>query len=298
MRKLILFIVAMGIFIFPSFVFAQSNISLAVLHVQLWPEYDQPSMLVLNDFQLSKTVSLPADVTFRIPKDANLIAVASYTPTGELVNAVYDIGGIKESWQYFTIKVDTDTAYHFEYYQPIIFSGVKRSFTYLWDGSYAVENFSIRVLEPLDVNYFTSQPELPNISTEDDLKYHDGNATQLGVGKEFSLELEYKKPTNTLVIESQGVQPSAPVDENTQGRVSLNKALPYVIAGLVIIALLGGFGYFLQSNRKPATKKRRRSSPQPDTASEGIYCPQCGARAKTGDRFCRTCGARLRHTEE
>lgn len=287
-----------GFLIFPSFVFAQSDITLAVVSVQLWPEYDQPSMLVITDFQVTENTNLPVDLTFRIPKSANLIAVATYTTNGELVNAVYDAADIKEGWQYFTITIDTATVYRFEYYQPLEFDGKQRTFDYLWDGLYSVEQFAVRVLEPLDVTSFSTQPQLPSVSKEDDLTYHAGNITQLAVGEDFSLNLAYKKIGNTLISEPQGVQPSAPVNENTQGRISLSNSLPYMIGGLGVLMVLGGFGYYWQNTRNSVVKHRRRSSPQSLVGDADTYCPQCGARAKAGDRFCRTCGARLRHQEE
>ena len=68
MRKWFL-ILAMGIlFVFPSLVFAQTNVTLTNVSVQLWPEYDQPSMLVITDFEVPANTQFPVSVTFRIPR--------------------------------------------------------------------------------------------------------------------------------------------------------------------------------------------------------------------------------------
>jgi hypothetical protein len=64
------------LFIFPSLAAAQTDITLTSVNVQLWPEYDQPSMLVIYDFELTPETTLPAKVDIRIPKDANITAVA------------------------------------------------------------------------------------------------------------------------------------------------------------------------------------------------------------------------------
>lgn len=300
MRKLFLILMLGVIFAFPSsFALAQSDVTLPSVSVQLWPEYDQPSMLVLTDFEVPAGSTLPIDLTFRIPKNANLIAVASYIADGNLADASFVGPKAEGEWQVFTITMTTPAA-RFEYYDAITFNGNKRLYSYLWDGGYAVDQFSIRVLEPLDTTSLKTDPTLLSISQENNLKYFSGESAKLTAGEQFPLNLEYDKTTTTLVLESQGVQPSAPVDENTQGRISLSNSLPYMIGGLGVILVVGGLVYFWQSSRQPSSKHRRRSSSPAEIEANDAdaYCPQCGSRAKAGDRFCRTCGARLRHQEE
>jgi hypothetical protein len=300
MRKFLFVLVLGGMFVLPaSSAFAQSKITLPLVSVQLWPEYDQPSMLVLTDFEIHADTALPVDLTFSIPKDANLIAVASYTSEGDLADAIFNGPSDNGNWQTFTVTMTTLAA-RFEYYDAIEFNGEKRTYSYSWYGRYPVDQFNIRVLQPLDTTFLTTEPPLQSISQENDLKYFEGNAMPLADGEQFTLDLAYDKTSSSLVIESQGVQPSAPVDENTMGRVSLNNSLPYVIGVLAVIMIAGGSVYFWQSSRMPARKPRRRSSSNVESAPGDLetYCPQCGTRARAGDRFCRTCGARLRHQEE
>ena len=300
MRKWILILV-LGMFLaFPSSAFAQTNTTLASMNVQLWPEYDQPSMLVITDFTIAAGTKLPVDMAFRIPLDANLIAVATYTTDGNLMNAVFEGPTVKGEWQVFTVTLESMAA-RFEYYQPITFSGSQRVFSYLWDGDYAVNAFDVRVLEPADTTSLTTVPKLSSISQENGLKYFEGESVKLAAGEQFALNLQYNKTTDTLIASSTGVQPSAPVDENTPGRISLNNYLPYIIGGLGVLLIAGGFLYYLRAGRQPAKQSRRRAhtvNTDSEEEEEELYCPQCGTRAKNNDRFCRVCGARIRRQEE
>ncbi len=303
MRKLFLVLMLGVMFAFPSFALAQNTVVLSNVSVQLWPEYDQPSMLVITDFQAAPDTELPADLTFRIPQDANLIAVAAYTADGGLMNAVFDGPKADGESQVFTIKMDVLTSYRFEYYQPISFNGNQRIFSYLWDGSYAVDEFNIRVLEPVDMTSLSTSPDLASIVQENALTYHAGEPVKLAAGEQFPLNLQYDKTTETLVLSdssSLGIQPFAPVDENTPGRVSLNNSLPYIIGFLGLVMVVGGGVYLWRYGGSGGKKSRRRSHShsEDENADSEAYCPQCGARAKAGDRFCRVCGARLRHQEE
>ena len=71
MRKWLLLVLAFAIFFLPTSTHAQTAVSLDIVNVRLWSEYDQPSMLVLYDLVVSKDTQLPVKVTLRFPKDGN-----------------------------------------------------------------------------------------------------------------------------------------------------------------------------------------------------------------------------------
>jgi hypothetical protein len=267
--------------------------------VQLWPEYDQPSMLVIADFQVTAATALPVDLTFRIPQEANLVAVATLASDGGFLNAVFDGPKEEGEWQTFTVTISQSSVYRFEYYQPLTFNGDQRVFSYLWDGAYAVDAFNVVVLEPVDVTDFSMEPTYKSIAQQNGSNYYDSGSVQLASGKQFTLNLNYDKTTDTLGVPAQGIQPAAPVDENTPGRVSLNNSLPYIIGGFGVLLIIGGIAYYWRAGRKSFKSPRRRShaNAENEESAEDAYCPQCGARAKAGDRFCRVCGARLRNQD-
>ncbi|HNA90114.1 MAG TPA: zinc ribbon domain-containing protein [Anaerolineales bacterium] len=299
MRKLFLILMLGVFFSIPYHASAQADITLSNVVVQLWPEYDQPSMLVLVDFQLSPNVSLPAKVTFRIPQGANLIAVAASSESSGFVTVPYEGPTADGDFQSFSMTIDETASYRFEFYDTLTFNGNQRLYTYLWDSSYSVDSFSVNMLEPLDVTRVSMQPDYASVDTSQGTKFYTGKSVKLAADEQYALTLDYEKTTNTLVSQAQSVQPAAPVDENTPGRVSLYNTLPYIIGGLGVVMILGGIVYYFRAGRAPAHKSRRRhSNTEPEDGGVDQYCPQCGSRAKASDRFCRTCGARLRHSEE
>lgn len=275
---------------------AQGEIKLDSLNIQLWPEYDQPSMLVLYDFTISENTSLPVKLTFRLPLGANVIAVAYEDGAGNLVNASF-IGPVTQNeWQALTINVDTPTTYHFEYYQALTTSGNTRQFSYLWPGDYAVDAFKISVQEPLDMTSFTSEPALQK-TQRNGVAYHESSAVNLAADEQFPLNIQYAKSTNTLRSPS-GVQ-TLPIDSNTEGRTYINNYVPYILGGIGVLLIVGGLTYYFQSMRGKGskTRSRRRHRVEEDEAGS-IHCHQCGTRAHPGDRFCRTCGTRLRTNDQ
>jgi hypothetical protein len=162
---------------------------------------------------------------------------------------------------------------------------------------YTVANFSVVFQQPFDAEQFTSSLSLQDDGTHaDELQYYFSNVGAVPAGETLAFDLNYQKPTDALSVSRLQLQP-VEVDENTAGRVSLNNYLPYIIGTLGVIMIVGGFMYYRQSGLSISSKKPRRRRDR-EEAESGVYCAQCGARARGGDRFCRTCGSRIRQPEE
>jgi hypothetical protein len=273
----------------------QSEIRFSRLSVQLWPEYDQPSMLVIYDFELAAGAPAPARVAFEIPNNANLIAVASLE-NGNLVDASFEQPVAKKDVRVFTIIVESAVPHHFEYYQPLARNQELRQFDFEWNGDYAVDEFSLLVQQPLDTTSLTTDPPLrPGQDTLNGLAYFASQPTHLPTGTSFELDLEYVKSSDALTVPPADIKASEPIDENTTGRISAGDYWPFIIAAVIFFIIAGGAGYFYMTGRirrfDPRRRLRRRQTAAPVIE---VYCHQCGQRAHAGDRFCRVCGTRLR----
>ena len=292
-RKWLLLTILLVLLIAPFPASAQGEVDLDSLSVQLWPEFDQPAMLVIYDFTLPESTSLPVDVTLRFPTDANIIAIA-YADAGGLLNAPFEEPFVEEGWQVLTVTVDTSAQYRVEYYAPLEFSGDQRDYSYLWPGDYAVNTFTASFRVPLDTTDITTDPTMSEAtlagSQERILVWE---TSDLEAGEQLPLQVTYTKTSDRLIAEGQPLE-TGTVDDSTPGRVSLNNYLPYILGGVGIVFIVAGIIYFWQTSQgKPAPRKRHRSRSEADDEDD-TYCSQCGKRAKSGDRFCRTCGTRLR----
>jgi hypothetical protein len=295
MRKWLIFVLLFGIMVFPSTAGAQGGTKLDSLNIELWSEYDKPTMLVINRFVVSQATSLPASVTLRFPKDANLYAVA-LEKNGEPFYKEFDPPAQQGDWQTVTIKVESYDPHRIEYYEPLTWDGNKRAFKYQWFGDYYVKEFNVLIRIPADSTAVVTSPVLESTETAENGTVISGVVTknEMKMGNSFQFDLQYERTSTALTKADTQVQPVEPVGENTPGRVSITN-LPWIIGGfglaLIIIAL---FSYW-RSTQSGEVKPQRRRHPQDATVSEGeAYCHECGARAHAGDRFCRTCGSRLR----
>lgn len=296
MRKWLVFPLLVALLIFPSEVGAQGTVKLDLMGVELWSEYDKPSMLVIYQFVVSQETQLPARVTLRFPKDGNLVAVAVET-SERLLNKDIDPPAEQGVWQAVTINVESYEPHRIEYYQPLTRDGDKRQFKYEWFGDYYVKEFAVSILVPADSTGLITSPVLQSTQAFEGGLGVSGTVVKndLKMGNSFQLELEYERTSSVLIDPraADQVQPSEPVGADTPGRVSITN-LPLIIGGfglaLIGIAL---FTYY-RSTQSNDTKPRRRRRANSAEGNEQAYCHECGARANDGDRFCRTCGSRLR----
>lgn len=274
---------------------AQSPVVLSGVLVQLWPEYDQPSMLVLYDFQVEASTQVPLGITIRIPREANLTAVAVHGQGGALTNADYRESSSDDEWQSIIVQVQGPDTYRVEYVQPLSRSGDRRHFVYVWPADYRVGDFNVNVRMPADATAVIAQPDLARGETAGQTYYLGNDFGALEKGAAFTLDLTYTRNSESLVAPPQGLAPSQPLSGSTPGRVMLSNYLPYILGGLGLLLIIGGGVYFWQSNRSRAPRQQRHSgrATRGKENESDIYCHQCGTRAQPGDRFCRVCGTRL-----
>lgn len=307
MHKRFLILAVAALLVFPTFVSAvsaQGQTAIESVTVSLWPEYDEVDMLVIDSITLVEDTALPVQLDVRIPAKTDLhtvaVGISSDTVSDQDINCKEEKNcTIKEDGDWLVISINaTGPAIRIEYYDPALKrDGSQRSYSYRWLSEYDVANFGVLFQQPFDAAEFKSSLSLQDDGVHaDDMQYYFSSVGAVPAGEMFTFDLSYQKPTDALSVSRLEIQPVV-VDENTPGRISLNDYLPYMIGSLGVILIVGGFMYYRQSGRSVSKKSRRKRADREESES-GVYCAQCGTRARGGDRFCRTCGSRIRQPEK
>ena len=187
MSKWLIFFLLVGLIVLPSIAGAQGGTKLDSLNIELWSEYDKPSMLVINRFVVSQDTPLPASVTLRFPKEGNLYAVA-LEKNGEPFYKDFDPPIEQGDWQTVTIKVESYDPHRIEYYQPLTWDGNKREFKYQWFGDYYVKEFNLTVLLPADSTELITSPVLESTTLSENGLVKSGIVTKndMKMGNSFN----------------------------------------------------------------------------------------------------------------
>lgn len=313
-RSFIMLILATLLFILPVHVSAQQDYKLQLAYISVWPEYEYSSdnpgklnVLVINRFVLdSQNVQYPTKVKVQIPATAvkpHVVAVGQTPETVSDQNVDFTTSAPNGDW--IDVYVTTPgPAIQLEYYDyNITKTGVSREYIYHWPGTYAVGTFHLDVRVPLHATNMRSDPDAASSGTDaDGFKFGEMTVPNIPAGQVFTLKINYDRDTDMPSSSFLDVQPAAPLDQPVNGQFSLATYMPWILAGLALIGIAGGAGWYWLSSRPDGQvskqRKRARKPKQDSEAADGqVYCHECGKRAQPGDQFCRTCGARLRQGE-
>jgi len=282
--------------LFPVSVSAQEAVAFDRLVVELWPEYDDPGVLVIYRGVLSPQVSLPAQVTLTIPAAAGQPnAVAVRGAEGQLMSVQYD-RVVKGDWADVTFT-STSQEIQFEYYDPRLEkSGDARSFVYEWPGMHPVQSAVFQVQQPRRASNLEITPAFgDSFQGSDGLTYFRSGEDQLAVGQERVIEISYEKEGDGLSIGDQPVQPSTEINPQISFSFQGRNLIPWILGGvglILIAAAVGLYWRFGARKKQKADLSDDKASP-PVFSDQQSYCPQCGSRTGESDRFCRVCGQRL-----
>jgi hypothetical protein len=282
---------------------AQTTPTITQLQVALWPEYDNPSMLVIYRVRIDPATELPAIVELPIPASAgDPLAVAMTDSSGDLVNAQYT-RRVSGEWALISITAES-LQLQVEYYSPLVLEGQLRRFTYTWPGASNVESMSCEVQAPIGAEEITITPA-PQSQTvgQDGLTYYTaGLGTHAGTSG-AEIDITYVKTSTDLTADLLSLPPGSPAP--TQGGTpDLRQFIPWILLAFgVILVAVGGAWYLRLTRDPPAAGRRRRRASRPASRSSleqdemdasPVFCHNCGTRAAASDRFCRNCGVRLR----
>lgn len=294
---------------------------LAGMAVELWPDYDEPSMLVLLTGIVPPDTPLPATVTIPFPETAELNAVARVTLDDRLVDDIeFEITGNSLT------LVTPNPQFHVEYYDPYVADGLDRSYVFEWLATLNVDQMSVAVQQPLMATGITINPEPVNSSASrsDGLTYHTLASRVVPAGELFSVSVDYAMSSPQLsapalstgggqgAVNPDLAQPAASSDAGSL----LGDINPLWIVGIFGVAALVGLAFVFgrqqsgsraNSTRKPKPKRpapappapppqQPVAKPAPPPAGAARFCHNCGQPATPDDRFCSSCGTRLKGT--
>jgi len=261
------------------------------LTVELWPDYDRASVLVLLTGALPADTTLPATVTLPIPENAQLNAVARIDSSDGQMKDDISSSPVPDGLSFIT----PDLRFRLEYYVPYAVNNNQHSFNFSWLAAISVNKFKLRVQRPLFASQLTTEPVSINIfSGEDGFSYYAFSEKVVPAGQSFSVRVAYTMTKDQLSVEhlappGTGVQtPGLPSTAKTGAKV--NRPLIAVVAVALIIVMVFVWKIVI---RRGASK--RSITPKADAKKESYpkFCSNCDNPVERDDKFCSKCGAGL-----
>ncbi len=273
--------------------FAQNPVSVIdSLDVDIWPDYDRASVLVLLTGTLPGDTRFPVSVTLPLPEVAQLNAVARIdSKDGNMKDDIFSSTDPPGTLTFIT----SDLRFRVEYYLPYTVVKNQRSFNYTWLADITVNNFQLRVQRPTSASTLNTEPATSNVVRDGDgFDYYIFPARAVPAGQPFPLNVDYEMPTAQLSATSLSPQntsiqtPAIPATPSTGS--GINWALAATVTGglIIIVALIWQI-----ASRRPSPNIRKPIDSRVERQSRAKFCRNCGEPIDEGDRFCNGCGSEL-----
>jgi hypothetical protein len=272
-----------AISVFPAV--AQGDLQIPQASLRLWPEYDDPGVLVIFAGSFADTAAFPQKVAFPVTTGARNIQATVNDAAEGLLTQQWQMEGNKVT---YTLP---QPGFHLEYYVDRPPSGNLREIVHTFEAPYPIESLEIAVQQPARATDFSVTPQPSSVITgSDGLTYHIIRYTKTDSGV-TAPQLAVTSATPVAgASESPGAQPKPATPTNW---------LPFALIGAGLLALIGiGVYWFLSHRRAPPKSVRRptvtsassQPAPRPAPAAAATFCTQCGRAFRPEERFCAACG--------
>ncbi|MFN4219176.1 MAG: zinc ribbon domain-containing protein, partial [Candidatus Bipolaricaulia bacterium] len=246
----------------------QNLIVLERLEISLWPEYDDPRLLVIYRGELAEDPKSP--IAFTIPNTAQIHAVAHVGPAGTLLADDWQL--LLDDAGQIVLFTPGSRRFQLEYYDDVLGTAPERSFVFRFRSErYEIKNLEIEVQQPLRATAFQASPALdPQGVDTRGFSYFGRRVGAVPPNTVIEQRVSYRK-TDTMP----SLRPAA---GSSLVWVALGAGLAVVALG--VISLL----WF----------RRRRSVSFGTTAPQrpAQFCAHCRYQFRADEQFCPQCGQR------
>ncbi len=290
---------ALGALLAPAAGVAAPAVMITTLSADVWPEHDDPRVLIIYRGTLSADAPLPYPLSFAIPVGAQVHA-AAYRRDGQLFAAQSQTSRDGDQARVTFLVPVRD--FQFEYYADVISGQPQRAFAVALVFPLLVESLQVSVEQPLRSSGFTLTPASTRTATGGGFTYYLYTEERWSAGKVWSIRGTYRKEDNNPSLLRAAPQPAAaPPGQLAGGGGPLLWFLVAVIGIVLGIAGTLTVTYLRRAKAPrraapPSVRRRAKPASRVQEAAEARHCANCGTRAAPGDRFCRNCGQPLPRT--
>jgi hypothetical protein len=286
---LLLFLLAM---ILPVAGHTQDEITaIDTLVVDLWPDYDRASVLVLLTGTLSADTKLPATVIFPVPVTAQLNAVARIDSSDGVMKDDILSGPAPGGFSFTT----PDLRFRVEYYLPYAVNNNRRTFNFTWFADLSVNSFQLKVQQPISAISLTVEPAVVDISKgQDGFTYHAFPVQAVPAGQSFSVDVDYTMTTAQLSAASLAPPDAGAPKQGTPATPNITSGNKGIITAAIVSGILLIIVFVWQIvTRRGASNRSVTQDAKANKQSHAKFCRNCGDPLDKDDRFCRNCGIDL-----
>ena len=274
-----------------------ADLRIARLQLSIWPEYDDPRVLLIVRGELAPGAAFPTQVTLPVPKDAELIGAGMISELGELLLHPHRVipGDASDSLE---ITLPSPGFFAELYFDPFEASGDAKRFGYTFEAPYPINQFDVDIQMPYTASEFSTEPPAMAQETEGrDTTYHRFAYRDVAAGQPTTFTVSYVKTDPQPSVPKAGSPPAA---DSPAARGPQDRLLIYfgILAGVTAAYVLGTLLWIAYRRRRagPASPETQPlpltapSVPPPAAPAAANFCSHCGRALDADYAFCPGCG--------
>jgi hypothetical protein len=274
-----------------------ADLRIARLQLSIWPEYDDPRVLIIIRGELAPGVAYPTHVTLPIPKGAELIGAGMISELGELLLHPHRVipGDASDSLE---ITLPSPGFFAELYFDPFEASGDAKRFGYTFEAPYPINQFDVDIQKPYTASEFGTEPPAMAQETEGrDTTYHRFAYRDVAAGQPTTFTVSYVKTDPQPSVPKAGSPPAA---DSPAARGPQDRLLIYfgILAGVTAAYVLGTLLWIAYRRRRAAPTSPETqplpltapSVPPPAAPAAANFCSHCGRALDADYAFCPGCG--------
>ncbi|VAX25532.1 hypothetical protein MNBD_NITROSPINAE02-1204 [hydrothermal vent metagenome] len=180
----------------PGSVAAPTNQNLAIgrMKITLMPEYDSPSVLVIQEGKFADRTAFPNTVSFLLPDSiTKLTDVCSLSPGGHHFCQIFEIK-TGDTSKYVDVKLPfSDFFIDYQYAPFTVKENNERNFTFTIDTKYDVNTLEVHVQKPHRAKHFKVSPAMIESYEKSGFDYQKRKFTNISAGEKKVISVSYFK---------------------------------------------------------------------------------------------------------
>lgn len=277
-------------------------LTIKTLRVSLWPEYDDPRVLVIYEGEFYNDAPFPQPVAFPVPLGSEMNQVCALQPPNndhlcQLYEILTEPGNLSVS---YTLPIPT---YYLEYYWDGIKGQPEKSFAFQYVSPYAVDTLEIDVQQPLKATGFELAPPYASATSDGlGMKYFHYVFKDVKPGQVINIDASYSKSDDKPSVS--GGQASGAGGSNSYIWIGIGAAIAVIAVGFILFRRKPAVSRAqsrrdarIEAKRAVTHRTQRPATPGPSLpapAAEVLFCSHCGAKLASKAAFCHLCGAKTK----
>ncbi len=269
---------------------APSTLRLTRLALALWPEYDDPRVLLIMRGEVSATATLPLTLSLPLPHGGELVGAGIVSAQNAMLLQPHTIvpGASRD-----TLELTISSGHFFVelYYDPLVREQDSKHFQFTFEAPYAIGTFDVDIQQPYTATDFTTEPAAMRHDVDSQGGRHFRFTYQeVARGTRHAFTVRYRKTTDEPSVAKQRLTSGGTTSPADSGNTTV---LAFgVLAGVVVLYTGGALVWGARRRRQTPMAASRPSSAEA-THVRMNYCSHCGRQLQPGFLFCPGCGQAL-----